>query len=167
MSLDVSWHITNCDQCRSTVHYCFTYMETIRLIRTENSWWPPQLSHSSWTLTNVSLCGKNDWTAQYKLWVSCSVCLQSVLASTWGLHKFSSLNCNSSPFKFCYLTATLNSLFSVGFVTTAWTPPTHPQPSLLNEQCAILVSVQCLCECACRCVSVNSSKKQNWNKHVG
>ena len=43
---------TNCDQCQSTVQYCFTSMETIRLIRMESPRWPPQFSHSSWTLTS-------------------------------------------------------------------------------------------------------------------
>ena len=41
---------TNCDQCRSMVHCCFTSTETVRLIRTESPGRPPRLSHSSWTL---------------------------------------------------------------------------------------------------------------------
>ena len=42
---------TNCDQCRSTVQYCFTSTETVRLVRTESPGRPPRLSHSSRTLT--------------------------------------------------------------------------------------------------------------------
>ena len=38
---------TNCDQCVSMVHCCFTSTETIGLIRTGS---PGRLSHSSWTL---------------------------------------------------------------------------------------------------------------------
>ena len=34
MSVDILE--TNCDQCRSTVRYCFTSTETIRLVRTES-----------------------------------------------------------------------------------------------------------------------------------
>ena len=45
MSVDILG--TNCDQCRSTVHCCFTSIETVRLIRTESPGRPPRLSHSS------------------------------------------------------------------------------------------------------------------------
>ena len=41
---------TNCDQCMCMVQCCFMATETIRLIRTESPGWPPQHSHSSWTL---------------------------------------------------------------------------------------------------------------------
>ena len=43
---------TNCDQCQSTVQYCFTSMETVRLVRMESPGRPPRFSHSSWTLTS-------------------------------------------------------------------------------------------------------------------
>ena len=46
MSVDILG--TNCDQCWSTVQYCFTSTETIRLVRMESPGWPPQLAHSSW-----------------------------------------------------------------------------------------------------------------------
>ena len=42
---------TNCDQCLSMVQCCFTSAETVRLIRMESPGRPPQLSHSSWTLS--------------------------------------------------------------------------------------------------------------------
>ena len=42
---------TSWDQCRSMVQYCFTSTETIRLVRTDSPGWPPQLSHSSWTMS--------------------------------------------------------------------------------------------------------------------
>ena len=55
MSVDI-WG-TNCDQGLSTVQRCFTSTETIRLIRMGSPRWPPQLSHSSWTLyTRMYLC---------------------------------------------------------------------------------------------------------------
>ena len=41
---------TNSDQCLSMAQCCFTSTETVRLIRTGSPGWPPQLSHSSWTL---------------------------------------------------------------------------------------------------------------------
>ena len=44
---------TNCDQCWSTVHCCFTSTETVRLIRTESPGRTPRLSHSSWTLRQI------------------------------------------------------------------------------------------------------------------
>ena len=56
MSSDVSWHIRDkCDQCRSTVRLIFTSTETRRLVRTDSPGRPPRLSHSSWTLTVLSL----------------------------------------------------------------------------------------------------------------
>ena len=48
MSVDIVG--ANCDQCRSTVHCCFTSTETVRLIRTGSPGRPPPLSHSSWVL---------------------------------------------------------------------------------------------------------------------
>ena len=39
MSVDILG--TNCDQCVSMVQYCFTYTETIRLVRTESPGRPP------------------------------------------------------------------------------------------------------------------------------
>ena len=42
---------TNCD--RSTVQFCFTSTETVRLIRTQSPGRPPRLSHSSSTLIKV------------------------------------------------------------------------------------------------------------------
>ena len=48
MSVDILG--TSWDQCASMVQYCFTSMETIRLVRTESPGRPPRLSHSSWTL---------------------------------------------------------------------------------------------------------------------
>ena len=54
MSVDILG--TNCDQCRSTVQYCFTSTETIRLVRTNSPGRPPRLSHSSWTLTGKAHC---------------------------------------------------------------------------------------------------------------
>ena len=41
---------TNCNQCVSVVHCCFTSTETIRLVRTESPGRPLRLSHSSWAL---------------------------------------------------------------------------------------------------------------------
>ena len=49
MSVDILK--TNRGQCRSMIQCCFTSTETVRLIRTESPGRPPQLSHSSWTLT--------------------------------------------------------------------------------------------------------------------
>ena len=45
---------TSWDQCLSMVQYCFTSMETIRLVRTEHPGRPPQLSRSSWTLHRLA-----------------------------------------------------------------------------------------------------------------
>ena len=41
---------TSWDQSVSTVQYCFTSTETIRLVRTESPGQPPRLSHTSWAL---------------------------------------------------------------------------------------------------------------------
>ena len=38
---------TNCDQCVCMVQCCFTFTETIRLIRVGSLGRPPRLSHSS------------------------------------------------------------------------------------------------------------------------
>ena len=52
MSSDVGWLWgTNCDPCLSMVQCCFTSTETARFVRTECPGRPPQLSHSSWTLS--------------------------------------------------------------------------------------------------------------------
>ena len=68
MSVDI-WG-TNCDQGLSTVQRCFTSTETIRLIRMGSPRWPPQLSHSSWTLyTRMYLC--------------CSLCPLYLHAARW------------------------------------------------------------------------------------
>ena len=79
---------TNCDQCRSTVQYCFTSTETIRLIRMENPGRPPRLSHSSWTMYNWR--SKSGWhIAVIQPWrTQCrpggSVCHQTApLVSQW------------------------------------------------------------------------------------
>ena len=48
MSVDILG--TSCDQCRSLVQYSFMSVETRRLVRTDSPGWPPQLSHSSWTM---------------------------------------------------------------------------------------------------------------------
>ena len=50
MSVDISG--TSWDQCVSMVQYCFTSMETRRLVRTDSQGRPPRLSHSSWTIVN-------------------------------------------------------------------------------------------------------------------
>ena len=47
---DASW-----DQRVSTVQYCFTSTETIRLVRTDSPGQPPRLSHNSWTMNNVGI----------------------------------------------------------------------------------------------------------------
>ena len=158
MSVDVLG--TNCDQCRSTVRYCFThiYTETIGLLgrKAQDGHLDFHTAPELWQI-NVLLCGKNDRTARYKLWVSCSVCLQSVLASTRRLHKFSSLNCNNSSFKFCYLTATLNSLFSVDFVLMVlWLqlgvpPPRPPTLTLKWAVCHTCLSSVSLWVCLSLC----------------
>ena len=53
MSSDVRWHIsgTSWDQCRSMVQHSFTATETRRLVRMDSPGRPPQLSHSSWTMS--------------------------------------------------------------------------------------------------------------------
>ena len=53
MSVDILG--TSWDQCRSMVQYSFTSTETRRLVRTDSPGRPPQLSHSSWTMTNLEL----------------------------------------------------------------------------------------------------------------
>jgi len=53
MSVDIlriSW-----DQCVSMVQYCFTFTETMRLVRTDSPGRPPRLSHSSWTMNTGAL----------------------------------------------------------------------------------------------------------------
>ena len=65
MSVDILG--TNCDQCRSMVHCCFTSTETVRLIRTENPGQPPRLSHSSWTLWS-DLCLVHVYGRKCKRW---------------------------------------------------------------------------------------------------
>ena len=48
MSVDILG--TSWDQCRSMVQCSFTSMETRKLVRTDNPWQRPRLSHSSWTM---------------------------------------------------------------------------------------------------------------------
>ena len=48
MSVDILG--TNCDHCGRTVQCCFTFTETVRVIRTESLGRPLRLSYSSWTL---------------------------------------------------------------------------------------------------------------------
>ena len=69
MSVDILG--TSWNQCVSMVQYCFTSMETIRLVRTDNPGRPPRLSHSSWTMrvflrrTKLGLFVIDSW-AKYK-----------------------------------------------------------------------------------------------------
>ena len=53
MSVDILG--TSCDHCRSMVQYRLTSTETRRLVRTDSPGRPPRLSHSSWTMTLLSL----------------------------------------------------------------------------------------------------------------
>ena len=52
MSSDIGLTLlgTNCDQCVNMVQCCFTFTETIKLIRTGRPGRPPRHSHNSWTL---------------------------------------------------------------------------------------------------------------------
>ena len=51
MSVDILG--TSWDQCVSMVQYCFTSMETRRLVRTDSPGRPPRLSHNSWTMNLI------------------------------------------------------------------------------------------------------------------
>ena len=68
MSVDILG--TDWDQCRSMVQCSFTSTETRRLIRTDSPGWPPQLSHSSWTM--------KVWEKWDKLFKTLTVCEKRV-----------------------------------------------------------------------------------------
>ena len=102
MSFDILG--TSWDQYGSVVQYSFTSTETRRLIRTDSPGWPPQLSHSSWTIARFSCSQKAVCTAPLSVskqssgtvwkswWLSWAPVLMSLMVSVnvmqhWTMHQ--------------------------------------------------------------------------------
>ena len=125
---------TSCHQCRSMVQYSFTSTETRRLVRTDSPGRPPWLSHSSWTVWQISsrrsLCTRPEKSPSFLCTLPSR--LSDIPQMLIALKQF---QCRSDgPFGSILLTVKSVSSISKCGTPTSWVIKTTRRIVLLNIQ---------------------------------